>query len=183
MTDQFLSFQLQNEQLQQQLEYTRLKPHRHGWWISKMQSDTLEERYAIKFCFKVGKKCHRNVWNASNCFWCILYESSISFWVALEIQGRQRSVRDDERFGRSKEVKHQNWLAKGLGLELLCWGFKGVKGEFPWEEASTLQIGSVAFPARTMHKSTDYLTKMGIKTLPQPPYSPTPCSLRLLVIP
>ena len=36
-----------NEQLQQQLEYTLLKPDYHSWWISKMQSgheDTLEER-------------------------------------------------------------------------------------------------------------------------------------------
>ena len=35
-----------NEQLQQQLEYTLLKPDYHSWWISKMQSghqDTLEE--------------------------------------------------------------------------------------------------------------------------------------------
>ena len=79
------------EQLQQQLEYTLLKPDCHSWWISKMQSgheDTLEERYAIKFCFKFGK-IHWNVWNASNCIWRILHESSISFWGALEIQGRQ----------------------------------------------------------------------------------------------
>ena len=41
---------------------------------------------------------------------------------------------------------HQSWLAKGLGLGLLCWGFKGVQEEIPWEEASTVQIGSVAFP-------------------------------------
>ena len=41
---------------------------------------------------------------------------------------------------------HQSWLAKGLGLELLCWGFKGVQEEIPSEEASTLQIWSVAFP-------------------------------------
>ena len=42
-----------------QLEYTLLKPDCHSWWISKMQSgreDTLEERYAIKFCFKLEKK-------------------------------------------------------------------------------------------------------------------------------
>ena len=47
-----------NEQLQQQLEYILLKPDFHSWWISKMQSgreDTLEERYAIKLCFKLGK--------------------------------------------------------------------------------------------------------------------------------
>ena len=47
-----------NEQLQQQLEYTLLKPDYRSWGISKMQSrheDTLEEQYAIKFCFKLGK--------------------------------------------------------------------------------------------------------------------------------
>ena len=68
-----------NEQLQQQLEYTLLKPDCHSWLISKMQSDTLEEPYAIKFCFKLVKKCHRNVWNASDCFSTILHESSIRF--------------------------------------------------------------------------------------------------------
>ena len=74
-----------NEQLQQQLEYTVLKTDCHSWWISKMQSgreDTLEEQYAIKFCFKFGKKWHKNEWNASDCFSTILHESSISFWVA-----------------------------------------------------------------------------------------------------
>ena len=44
-----------NEQLQQQFEYTLLKPDCNSWWISKMQSDTLEERYAIKFCLKLEK--------------------------------------------------------------------------------------------------------------------------------
>ena len=44
-----------NEQLQQQLKYTLLKPDCHNCWISKMQSNTSEERYAIKFCFKLGK--------------------------------------------------------------------------------------------------------------------------------
>ena len=62
-----------------------LKPDCHSWWILKMQSgceDTLEERYTIKFCFKLDKKSHRNVWNASDCFGTILHESSNSFWVA-----------------------------------------------------------------------------------------------------
>ena len=47
-----------NEQLQQPLEYTLPKPDCHCWWISKMQSGreaTLEDRYAKKFCFKLGK--------------------------------------------------------------------------------------------------------------------------------
>ena len=48
--------------------------------------------------------------------------------------------------GEVRKSIHQSWLAKGLGLGLLCWGFKGVQEEIPSEEASTLQIGSVAFP-------------------------------------
>ena len=42
-----------NEQLQQELEYTLLKHDCHSWVISKMQSNIVKERYAIKFCFKL----------------------------------------------------------------------------------------------------------------------------------
>ena len=49
--------------------------------------------------------------------------------------------------GGVRKSIHQSWLAKALGLGLLCWGLKGVQEEIPSEEASTLQIGSVAFPA------------------------------------
>ena len=37
-----------------------------------------------------------------------------------------------------------HWTDSQQGI--LCWGFKGVQQEIPREEASTLQIGSVAFP-------------------------------------
>ena len=68
-----------------------------------------------------------------------------------------------------------HWTDSQQGI--LCWGFKGVLEEIPLEEASTLQIGSVAFRPgyAAVHNSilvTDYLTKMGIKTVPQPPYCP-----------
>ena len=125
-----------------------LKLNCHIWGISKMQSereDTLEERYAIKFCFKLGKTCHRNVWNASDCFSTILHESSILSGIrdsrtARSLWGMMRGV------GGVKKSIHHSWLAKRLGLGLLCWGFKGVQEEIPREEASTLQIKSVAFP-------------------------------------
>ena len=46
--------------------------------------------------------------------------------------------------GGVRKSIHQSWLTKGLGLP--WWGFKGVQEEIPLEEASILQIGSVAFP-------------------------------------
>ena len=42
-----------NERLQHQLEYTLLKPDYHSWWILKIQSEREEERYAIRYCFKL----------------------------------------------------------------------------------------------------------------------------------
>ena len=48
--------------------------------------------------------------------------------------------------GGVRKSIHQSWLAKGFGLGLLCWGLRGVQEGIPWEDASTLQIGPVAFP-------------------------------------
>ena len=47
--------------------------------------------------------------------------------------------------GGVRKSINQSWMAKQLGLGLLCWGFKRVQEEIPREETSTLQIGSVAF--------------------------------------
>ena len=47
-----------SEQIQQELEYTLLEPDWHSRSISKILSgyeDILEERYAIKVCFKLVK--------------------------------------------------------------------------------------------------------------------------------
>ena len=97
-----------NEQLRQQLEYTLLKSDCHRWWISKMQSrreDTLEEWYAIKFCFKLGKNSTemygmlQTTFRASCMNWASVFE-----WYKRFKEGRE-SVRDDETCGRSKEVR------------------------------------------------------------------------------
>ena len=67
--------------------------------------------------------------------------------------------------GGVRKSDHQSWLAKGLGLGLLCWGFKGVQQEIPWEEASTLQTGQWHFhqdntPVHNSILVTNYLTKI-----------------------
>ena len=97
-----------NEQLQQQMEYTLLKPDCHSWWISKMQSrreDTLEERYAIKFCFKLGKNATETYGMLQAAFGAsCINRASVCEWHKRFKEGRE-SVRDDERCGRSKEVR------------------------------------------------------------------------------
>ena len=85
--------------------------------------------------------------------------------------------------GGVRKSIHLSLLAKGLGLGLLCWGFKGVQEEIPRKEASTGQWHFQQDNA-PLHNSilvTDYLTKMGIKTVPQLPFSPdlAPCDFWL----
>ena len=117
-----------NEQLQQQLEYTLLKPDCHCWWISKMQSgreDTLEEQYAIKFCFKLGKNATETYGMLQTAFgaYC-MNRASVFEWHKRFKEGRE-SVRDDERCGRSKKVRTpeligqiKNFTDKDCGVSL-----------------------------------------------------------------
>ena len=97
-----------NEQLQQQLEYTLLKPDCHRWWISKMQSggeDTLEERYAIKFCFKLGKNASETHGMYQTAFRPTCMNRPSVFVSHKRFKEGRESVRDDERCGTSKEVR------------------------------------------------------------------------------
>ena len=138
-----------NEQLQQQLEYTLLKPDCHSWWISKMESvreDTLEERYAINSILNL-EKMPRKPMECSR----LLFDHLA--WIEHQFLSGIRDSREaGSLWGIMRDVGgvrksiHQSWLAKGLGLGLLCWGFKGVHEEIQSEEASTLEIESVAFP-------------------------------------
>ena len=137
-----------NQQLQQQLEYILLKPDCHSWWISKMQSgreDTLEERYAIKFSFKLGKMPQKRM----EYIRVLLGHLT---WIEHQFfSGIRDSMKAGSLWGMMRGVPgvrksiQQSWLVKGLGLGLLHWGFKGVQQEIPSEEVSTLQIDSVAF--------------------------------------
>ena len=69
-----------------------------------MQSDTLEERYAIKFCFKLGKKATETYRILQTAFgpYC-MNRASVFEWHKRFKEARL-SVRDDERCGGSKEV-------------------------------------------------------------------------------
>ena len=181
------------EQLQQVLKYTLLKLECHSLGISKMQSgreDTLEERYAIKFCFKLGKNATETYGMLQTAFgesctnWTWVFE-----WHKRFKEGRE-SMRDDERCGRSKEVNTPELIGQRiwLGLGLLCWGFKGDQQAIPSEEASTLQTGKVSFPpgqctSPQLHRCHRLFDQDGSQDSSSPPLWSRPGSLWRLVIP
>ena len=110
-----------NEQLQQQLECTLLKPDCHSWWISKMKSgckETLEERYAIKFCFKVGKNDTEMYGMLHTAFGAsCMNRASVFEWHKKFKEGGE-SVKDDERCGRSKEVNRPELIGQRVRVRV-----------------------------------------------------------------
>ena len=95
---------------------------------------------------------------------------AVSLWQMMKCVG-----------GVRKSI-YQSWFDKGLG----CWCFKGVQEEIPWEEASTLQIGSVAFPpgqctSPQLHPCHWLFNQDGHHDSPSAPYSPdlAPCEFWL----
>ena len=69
-----------------------------------MQCRHLEERYAIKFCFKVGKNAKETYGIFHTAFGpSCMNQASVFEWHKRFKEGRE-SVMDDERCGRSKEV-------------------------------------------------------------------------------
>ena len=147
MTDQFLWFQVQMNST------AAIGIHPTKAWLSQLVNFknaicTLEERYAIKLCFKLKKMPQKRM----GCFRLLLEHLA---WIEHQFL---RGIRDSRKAGSLwgmmrgvggvRKSIHQSWLAKELelGLGLLCWGFKGVQDDITSEEASTLQIGSVAFP-------------------------------------
>ena len=110
-----------NEQQQQQLEYTLLKTDCHCWGISKMQSgreDTLEERYAIKFCFKLGKNITETYGMVQTAFGAsIMNRASVFEWHKRFKEGRV-SVRDDERCGRSKVINRPELIGQRVRVRV-----------------------------------------------------------------
>ena len=71
--------------------------------------------------------------------------------------------------GGVRKSIHQSWLAKGLGLGLLCWGSKGVQEE-GGKRPALLKSSQWHFhqdnaPVHNSILATDYLSKMGIKTV------------------
>ena len=126
-------------------------------WLSQLVNFknavwTLEEWYAIKFYFKLGKNAMR--WKLDLLLWP--RDQEIEFpveacWLSQTQEGQTEQIHpqtfDDPFFWQHWHDLHAlgfHWTDSQQGI--LCWGFKGVQEEIPSEEAGTLQIESVAFP-------------------------------------
>ena len=180
MTDQFLWFQVQQE-----LEYTLLKPDCHCWWISKMQSgreDILEEWYAVRFYFNLGK-------NATETYGMLLDHLE---WIEHRfLSGIRGSRKAGSLWGMMRCVErviHQSWFAKGLGLGLGYYVevLREFRKRFHQKRPALFKSAQWHFsqdnaPVHNSILVTDYLTKVGIKTVPPPTYSPdlVPCDFCL----
>ena len=72
-----------------------------------MQSghDTLEERYAIEFCFKLGKNATETYGVLQTAFGPPCMNRAWVFVCHKRFKEGMESVRDDERCGRSKEIR------------------------------------------------------------------------------
>ena len=114
-------------------------------------------------------------------------------WLSQTQEGQTEQIHpqtfDDPFFWQHWHDLHalgSHWIDSQQGI--LCWGFKGVQEEIPSEDASTLQIGSVAFPAGQcispqLHPCHRLFDQDGYQDTSSPSLWSRPCSLWLLVIP
>ena len=83
-----------------------------------MQSDTLEEQYAIKFCFKLGKNTTETYEMLQTAFRpSCMNRASVFEWHKRFKEARE-SVRDDERRGRGKEVNTPELIGQRVRIRV-----------------------------------------------------------------
>ena len=119
------------------------------------REDTLEERYAIKFCFKLEKK------NATETYGMLqtafgascMNRASVFKWHKRFKEGRE-FVRDDERCGRSKEVNTPELIGQRVRVRVTMLRFLGSSGrDSVWRgQHSSNRVSGIS--TRTMHQST-----------------------------
>ena len=144
----FDDFMVQMNSYKQELEYTLLKPDCHSWGISKMQSDILEERYAIKLYFKLEKNATETYRILQAAFGASCMNWASVFWVAYEIQGRQGvcegwwGVCGWSKEGNTPELIDLRVRVRVTMLRAL----REYRKRFRRKRPALFKIGSVAFP-------------------------------------
>ena len=119
-----------------------------------MQSDTLEERYAIKFCFKLEKNARETYGMLLTAFRpSCMNRAPVFEWHKRFKEGKE-SVRDDERCGRSKELNIPQLMGQRVRVRVVMLSFLGSSGRdsFRRGQHSSNRVSGIS--TRTMHQST-----------------------------
>ena len=83
-----------------------------------MQSDTSEERYAIKFCFKLGKNATETYGILQTAFRPSCMNRASVFEGHKRFKEGRESVRDDERCGRNKEFNRPELIGQRVRVRV-----------------------------------------------------------------
>ena len=87
------------------------------------REDTLEEQYAIKFCFKLAKIATEMYGMLQTAFRpSCMNRASVFEWHKRFKEGRE-SVKDDERCGRSKQVNTPELIYQRIRVKVTMMGF------------------------------------------------------------
>ena len=84
-----------------------------------MQSGHEEERYAMKFCFKLGKNATKTYEMLQTAFGASCMNRASVFEWHKKFKESRKSVRDDERCGRSKEVNTLELIGQRVRVTML----------------------------------------------------------------
>ena len=156
---------------------------------------TLKERYAINFCFKLGKNTIR--WKLDLLLWPRDQETEFpveAFWLSQTQEGQAEQIPpqtfDDPFFFffDSTVMIYMHWVPTGqtVNKEYYVEVLREFRKRFRRKRPALFKSGQWHFqrdnaPVHNSILVTDYLSKMGIKTVPHPPYSPdlAPCNFWL----
>ena len=120
------------------------------------REDTLEERYAIKFCFKHGKNTTETYEMLQTAFGAsCMNRASVFEWHKRFKEGRE-SVTDDERCGRSKKVRTPELIGQRLRVRVrvTMLRFEGNSGRDSKGRVPHSSMWVSGISTRTMHQST-----------------------------
>ena len=87
------------------------------------REDTLEERYAIKFCFKLGQNATETYGMLPTAFGPSCMNRASVFERHKRFKEGRESVRDDEGCGRSKEVNTPELIGQRVRVRVSMLGF------------------------------------------------------------
>ena len=160
-------------------------------WLSQLVNFknaiwTLEEQYAKKFCFKLGKNAMR--WKLDLLLLPRDQETEFpveACWLSQTQEGQTEQIHP-QNF--DNPFFWQHWVPTGqtVNMEYYIEVLREFRKRFCRKRPALFKLAQWHFhwdnaPVHNSILVTDYLTKMGIKTVPHPPYSPnlSPCDFWL----